>query len=109
MPTTGMISVVNPTFLTTIPVNFAKIGSQVLSLVTTTKGALYRPTVPKAKDGRSKPSTLSITKYIPAKNVIVLRGCNVVTITQEKETNDSSIQSKMSMRQALSTLGSQPS
>ena len=109
MPITGMISAANPTFLTTILVNFARIGSQVLSLVTTTKGAHYRPTVPKAKDGRSRPSTLSITKYILARTVTVLRGCNVATITQVKETNDSSIQSKMSLRQALSTLGSQPS
>ena len=109
MPTTGMISVVNPTFSTTIPVNFAKIGSQVLSLVTTMKGARYRLTVPRARDGRSKPSTLSITKSIPAKTETVLKVCNAATIIQAKVISDSLIQSLMSMIQALSMLVSQSS
>ena len=100
-----MISVANLTFSTTIQVNSAKIGRQVLSLVITTKGVRCRPTAPKAKAGRNKLTTLSITKSILVRTATVLRGCNVATTIQAKVTSASLIQSMMSMRQALFTQG----
>ena len=87
MPTTGMISAVNPTCSITTRESYARTGKLVLSSASTTRDAPYKHTVQGATAGKNKFIIHWTTRWTSARNASAPKGCSAGITILEKVTN----------------------